>query len=100
MWWLTQQLLSDTYAFISNSIFVPLQPRGRVAEGTRWEGPHAKEQDKLPQVQSICFEHQSLPPTMSLMQSGYTFSERERGKKRRKTRPSTEEIHLGRPAAY
>lgn len=40
--------------------------------------------DKLPQVQSICFEHQSLPPTMSLMQSGYTGRER-LGKKEENT---------------
>lgn len=38
----------------------------------------------------------SPPPTISPMQSGYTCREKERGK----TRPSTEEIHLGRPAAY
>ncbi len=58
--------------------------------------------DKLPQVQSICFEHQSLPSTMSLMQSGYTWRKREgkKLKKKKKTCPSTELIHVGRLAAY
>ena len=37
-----------------------------------------RSKDKLPLVQSICFGHQSLPPTMSLMQSGYTWRERQR----------------------
>lgn len=50
-------------------------------------GPLApRSKDKLPQVQSICFEHQSLPSTMSLMQSGYTWRQREGAEEGKKER--------------
>lgn len=42
------------------------------------QGGSPRSQDKLPPVQTVRFEHQSLPQTMSIMQSAYTWRERER----------------------
>lgn len=50
-------------------------------EGERRQaGPVAKEQDKLPPVETLRTDHQSLPQTMSIMPSAYTWRERARRK--------------------